>query len=198
MKLTIEDLKITKTFYRRNRDAFGNRTKEAYESQVKRKVNLVTGWLRFAHYLIDRLIIGVIVFGLDVLLMEVFSLNLTTNFGGEAIYMRFIPTIDYIVITFVYYFICEKMMQRTIGKFATGAVVINQYAEAPSDGSLIGRSLARVVPFEPLSCLSDRGWHDTWSKTYVVTAEERDRLKELLNEQGVFVSTSDDLSLIHI
>lgn len=193
MKLTIEDLKITKTFYRRNRDAFGNRTKEAYESQVKRKVRLVTGWLRFAHYLIDGLIIGVILFGFDMLMLEVFSLNLTANYGGGAFYMRFIPSIDNIIITFVYYFICEKTMQRTIGKFATGAVVINQYAETPSDGSLIGRSFARLVPFEPLSCLSDRGWHDTWSKTYVVTVEERDQLRDLLHEQGVFVSTHDDI-----
>jgi hypothetical protein len=85
-------------------------------------------------------------------------------------------------------------MKRTIGKFATDSVVINQYAETPDDGPLIGRSFSRLVPFEALSCLSDRGWHDTWSKTYVVTTEERDKLKKLLLEQdGVFISDRLDL-----
>jgi len=39
------------------------------------------------------------------------------------------------------------------------------------------------VPFEILSCLSDRGWHDRWSDTYVVPDEEYDKLKKLLDEQ---------------
>ena len=86
-------------------------------------------------------------------------------------------------------------MQRTVGKFATNSVVINQYAEAPDAGSLIGRSFARLVPFDAFSCLGgDRGWHDKWSKTYVVTTEERDKLRKLLNEQqGIFISDSEDL-----
>ena len=105
-----------------------------------------------------------------------------------------IPTFDNIIVTVAYYFICERTMQRTLGKFATNSVVINEYGEAPELGSLVGRSFSRLVPFEALSCLSDRGWHDRWSKTYVVTTEERDILKRLLNEQqGYFVSDNPDL-----
>lgn len=193
MRLTIEDLTVRRTFYKRDRDALGNRTKEPYEKDVKRKIQLVTGWLRFGHYLIDSLIIGVILIGFNFLMIELFHTSFATQLDGGGLYLRFVPSIDNIIVTVVYYFLCEKTMQRTIGKFATGAVVIDKYAETPNDGSLIGRSFARLVPFEALSCLSDRGWHDTWSKTYVVTVEERDRLRELLKEQGVFVSTHDDL-----
>ena len=193
MRKTIEDLTVTKTFYKRERDAVGNRTKEPYEKDVKRKIQVVTGWLRFAHYLIDALIIGVVVFGFNFLLIQFFSVELSSNFGGNGFYLRFIPSIDNIVITVVYYFLCEKFMQRTIGKFATNSVVIDQYAETPNDGSLIGRSFSRLVPFEPLSCLSDRGWHDTWSKTYVVTTQERDKLRKLLREQGTFISEREDI-----
>jgi hypothetical protein len=166
---------------------------------VKRKIQLVTGWLRFAHYFIDALIIGGLVFCLNLILIQVFQFEfisrISSNSNGIVTFIyRLIPSIDNIVITVVYYFICEKTMQRTIGKFATNSVVINQYAESPNDGSLIGRSFSRLVPFEALSCLSDRGWHDTWSKTYVVTTEERDKLKKRLLEQDrVFVCDRLDL-----
>ena len=84
-------------------------------------------------------------------------------------------------------------MQRTIGKFATKSVVINEYAQKPSNEQLIGRSFARLVPFEAFSCLADRGWHDTWSKTYVVTEKERDELQRLLNKhEGNILSNSED------
>lgn len=194
MRKTIEDLTIEKTFYKRDRDAFGNRTREPYQGTVKRKVKLVTGWLRFGHYIIDAIIIGVIVFAIEFVLIQLFSTQFFSRNDSNGIFLRFIPSIDNIIVTVAYYFVCEKTMQRTIGKFATNAVVINQYAEAPNDGSLIGRSFARLVPFEALSCLSDRGWHDTWSKTYVVTTEERDALQKLLREQdGSFISDREDL-----
>ena len=195
MRKTIEDLTIEKTFYKRDRDAFGNRTKEPYQGTVKRKVKLVTGWTRFGHYIIDALNIGVIVFAIEFVLIQLFNTQLFSRNDRNGVFlMSLIPSIDNIIITVAYYFVCEKTMQRTIGKFATNAVVINQYAEQPSDGSLIGRSFARLVPFEALSCLSDRGWHDTWSKTYVVTTEERDALKKLLSEQdGSFFSDREDL-----
>jgi uncharacterized RDD family membrane protein YckC len=194
MKLSIEKLTETKTFYKRDRDAFGNRTKEAYQKDVPRKVNVVTGWLRFAHYLIDAFIIGGILFGVNIAVMQGLNVGVSSELEINRITFNLIPTFDNIIVTVAYYFICEKTMQRTLGKFATNSVVINEYGEAPEFGSLVGRSFARLVPFEALSCLSDRGWHDRWSKTYVVTTEERDTLKKLLNEQqGYFVSDNPDL-----
>lgn len=194
MRKTIEQLTVNKTFYHRDRDIYGNRTKEPYLKAVPRKVQVVTGWLRFAHYLIDAIIIGVILFGINFALLEGLQLSFHSNSNSIGFMYQLIPSIDNIVVTVAYYFICEKTMQRTIGKFATNSVVINQYADAPEAGSLVGRSFARLVPFEALSCLSDRGWHDRWSKTYVVTTNERDKLKKLLNEQqGGFVSDHPDL-----
>jgi uncharacterized RDD family membrane protein YckC len=145
--------------------------------------------------MIDSLILGGVLFCINLVLIGggFYSGN---SFGFEAngYSYNFVPNIETIVVTVGYYFICEKTMQRTIGKFATKAVVINQYAEPADDGSLIGRSFSRLVPFEAFSCLSDRGWHDRWSKTYVVTTDERDKLKRLLNEQqGVFISDDPDL-----
>lgn len=194
MKRTIEELTVSKTFYKRDRDVFGNRTKEAYQKDVRRKVQVVTGWLRFAHYIIDSLIIGGILFGVNFALLHGIDTGISIGFEINGMSFNFLPNFDNIIVTVVYYFICEKTMQRTLGKFATNSVVINEYGEQPEFGSLIGRSFSRLVPFEALSCLSDRGWHDRWSKTYVVTIKERDILKKLMNEQrGVFISDHPDL-----
>jgi uncharacterized RDD family membrane protein YckC len=194
MKVTIEELTETKTFYKRDRDAFGNRTKEPYQTEVPRKVNVITGWLRFAHYILDSLIIGGVLFSVNFALMYGLEVGVSSEIEVNRVTYNLIPTFDNIIVTVAYYFICERTMQRTLGKFATNSVVINEYGEAPELGSLVGRSFSRLVPFEALSCLSDRGWHDRWSKTYVVTTEERDILKRLLNEQqGYFVSDNPDL-----
>ncbi|MCH2223496.1 MAG: RDD family protein [Crocinitomicaceae bacterium] len=192
MKRTIEDLKVNRTFYHRYRDSFGNRVNEPYEKPIKREVKVVKEWLRFGHYLIDAIILGLLNFCLDLLWVQSSSYD---SFAGINSYSyNLIPALDNIIVMVGYYFICEYTMQRTIGKFATNSVVINQYAEAPAPESLLGRSFARLVPFEALSCLSNRGWHDKWSKTYVVTTTERDNLKKLLYDQDeVFISDSKDL-----
>lgn len=192
MKKTIEDIKETKTHYKNHRDAFGNRTREPYEAQVKRPVNVVTGWTRFGHYIIDALIIGVIYGGFLLVVPSIQYLG-TISFFRLNDFEYSVSFVNYLVIV-AYYFTCEMTMQRTIGKFATNSVVINEYAEKPNSDNLLGRSFARLVPFEALSCFSDRGWHDRWSKTYVVKTSERDQLKRLLNQdQGVFISDSEDL-----
>lgn len=194
MKTTIGQLTIPRTFYKRDKDAFGNRTKEPYQKNIKRKIKLVTGWTRFAHYLIDAIIISLISFGFNLIWVQVFISGFPIRIENQGIVYNFIPKIEGLFITVAYYFICEYTMQRTIGKFATSSVVINKFAEAPEPASLLGRSFSRIVPFEALSYFSDRGWHDRWSKTYVVTNSERDQLKQLLNEQqGNFISDSEDL-----
>lgn len=187
MSVSIEELKEEKTFYKRERDALGNVSREPYQAKIKRKVNVVNGWQRFGHYMIDFVILYGMNFGLGFLIAVV---NPTSEILTEPLYSYAIGW----TILVAYYFISENTMQRTIGKFATKSVVINEYAQKPSNEQLIGRSFARLVPFEAFSCLADRGWHDTWSKTYVVTEKERDELQRLLNKhEGNILSNSEDL-----
>lgn len=194
MRATINNLTEVKTFYRRERDAYGNRTVEDYQRAMPRKVQLVTGFPRFGHYLIDALIIGILLACINIFLPERINLSYSAIFKVNSFVFNFLPSIEQIFITVVYYFTCEKAMQRTIGKFATNSVVINEYAEAPDFASLLGRSFARLVPFEAFSCIGERGWHDKWSKTYVVTTKERDTLRRLLNQkQGIFISDRPDI-----
>jgi hypothetical protein len=193
-KKTIEDLKLTKTFYKRERDAFGNRTKEPYQAQIKREVNFITGWPRFGHYMIDAVIIGLLVLGVEFISNIYIGPDIGLSGSSNGVDYNFLPSAPNIVITIAYYMICEATMQRTVGKFATNTVVIDQYAQATSKGALFGRTCARLVPFEAFSCLGKRGWHDRWSKTYVVKTEERDELLALLRDtDNMYINESEEI-----
>lgn len=194
MRVTINQITENKTFYKRERDAYGNRTVEDYQRDIPRKVQLVTGLTRLVHYVIDGLIIGVILVCSDVFLLHGIYLGYSFGFEVNGFVYNLLPTMDKIIITVGYYFICEKTMQRTIGKFVTNSVVINEYAEIPDNGSLLTRSFSRLVPFDAISFFNDRGWHDKWSRTYVVKTNERDTLRKLLNlQQGIFISERQDI-----
>lgn len=78
-----------------------------------------------------------------------------------------------IVAFFSYHLIFEFLFQKTIGKMFTGTKVVNMQGEKPSFLALLGRTLARYIPFEPLSFLfygayPTKGWHDRLSHTLVV------------------------------
>lgn len=82
-----------------------------------------------------------------------------------------------ICITVPYYFFSELLSQRTLGKLITGTIVVDAEGNKPTATSILIRSLSRVVPFDGLSFLGSnaRGWHDSWSKTYVVNKKKLDQ-----------------------
>jgi uncharacterized RDD family membrane protein YckC len=72
---------------------------------------------------------------------------------------------------FFYYTICEKAFRGyTLGKLITGTRAIRNDGSELTFKDAMLRSLTRMVPFEPFSALSDRPWHDRWTKTTVVKA----------------------------
>jgi uncharacterized RDD family membrane protein YckC len=79
-------------------------------------------------------------------------------------------TLVSLVVMFCYYAGFEALFGRTIGKLLTGTRVVTVTGARPALGQIALRTLSRMVPFEPFSCLSDPpiGWHDQWSGTRVV------------------------------
>ena len=68
-----------------------------------------------------------------------------------------------------YYILLEGTTGRTVGKLVMGTKVVSASGGVPTFGQIVGRSFARLVPFEPFSFLrSNSGWHDRWSGTRVV------------------------------
>ena len=85
-----------------------------------------------------------------------------------------------VLLFFDYYMLLETYMGRTFGKIATNSVVINEYGDDLKLSEAALRTVIRFVPFESLSCISDMGWHDKWSSTYVVSKEEREKIRKAL------------------
>jgi uncharacterized RDD family membrane protein YckC len=75
------------------------------------------------------------------------------------------------VLWIIYYILMEHFFGATIGKFITGTRVVNYSGGKPSFWQILGRSFARLIPFEPFSFFGkggSGGWHDSLSKTSVV------------------------------
>ena len=83
-------------------------------------------------------------------------------------------------IALFYYNVFEIFFARTIGKFITQTIVVDETGEKPNHEQILMRTLCRLIPFEILSFLGMpcRGWHDRISKTYVVNKELLDVKKK--------------------
>lgn len=78
-----------------------------------------------------------------------------------------------LTIAMSYYILMEALFQRTIAKFITNTKVVRDDGAPPNFGQIVGRSFARLIPFEAFSFLGGQnpvGWHDSLSGTRVVQA----------------------------
>lgn len=75
-----------------------------------------------------------------------------------------------LIIDLIYFNCFEILFARTIGKFITKTVVVDEYGRKPTINAILMRSICRAIPFEFLTFLGMpcRGWHDQFSNTYVV------------------------------
>jgi uncharacterized RDD family membrane protein YckC len=89
-----------------------------------------------------------------------------------------------IVISIVYYTLMEGFFGRSLGKFITGTIVVDENGEKPDFGTIFKRSLCRLIPFDAFSFLgsSGRGWHDSISDTYVVNKKALDEEVRMFHE----------------
>lgn len=76
----------------------------------------------------------------------------------------------------IYYLIFEATTGRSLGKLITGTKVVTaDQQHRASFLQILGRSIARLIPFEQFSILTSdhRMWHDSLSKTIVVDVRAR-------------------------
>ena len=85
-----------------------------------------------------------------------------------------------VCIILFYYNVFEIFTARTVGKFITQTIVVDENGEKPHHETILVRTLCRLIPFEILSFLGmpARGWHDSISKTYVVNKSLLDEKKK--------------------
>lgn len=165
-KAKITDIYLDTVLTRYERNIYGERERVAYEARVHRPVKTLEHGLRFTNFLID-----------------------SSSFLGIYIWAYWNEYIGIIALLmlafFVYYTVTEYYFQQTLGKVITRSVVINEYGERISLGQAALRTLIRMIPIAVFSFFgegADLGWHDEWTKTYVVSKKERDELLELLKD----------------
>ena len=158
------------------KDASGKRVRTQEEYWSVRPVNVITGGERFLHALLDSFIIAAVESVVSTIVIGLATSSFTFSFA-LVLGSFFTPT-GWIV-TYLYYMLCEWKFGSTPGKMVFGRVVIDKNGVKPDLQTLAARTLIRFIPFEAFSCLSDRGWHDKWSETFVV---HKDEAKILLQE----------------
>lgn len=184
--IKITDLTEVRFRTTHKKDRAGNRIKGREEYVAKRAVKSTRGGLRFVHYIVDFICIRIIIYVID-LIMSVILLTQEDMQSPETIIGIFFAGLFLQMLVYpLFYFFFEYKWQRTPAKFLTKSIVINEYGEKPDLRQCALRSLIRIVPFEAFSFLGDdnRGWHDRWSDTWVVSAEELQTLKRLQQEQA--------------
>lgn len=168
---------LTETRYRtvREKNATGKRIPKHIEYKAFREVNVISGGKRFAHSFVDGIVYYVIYYFVEYAWLSASNNNVLSN-----IITGFLISVIFMFSFPIYYIVFEHFLQRTPGKFLTKTLVIDIYGNKPDIGTNILRNIIRLVPFEAISCFfNERGWHDRWSDTYVVTEEEYIKIKEL-------------------
>ena len=128
---------------------------------------------RFANYLIDLIIWYIIA----MLLMIAFV------YGSKDETLLDNKIFGYVLTIFAmisYYIFFEGLTGQTIGKMITKTKVVNEAGGKATLSQIVGRSFARIIPFESFSFLGGgSGWHDTLPGTRVVNIESR-KIDELI------------------
>ena len=130
-------------------------------------LGLVGGGRRFVNSLVDSIVLWV----LFVVLAQLIALGTTP--GPRPVADGCSHGLFNMLVNILYFTGFEYCLGRTPGKFLTGTVVVNEQGLRPSLGQVLGRTFARFIPFEFVSFFGAeaRGWHDSLSKTLVVSVQ---------------------------
>lgn len=145
---------------------------------------------RFFNFCIDYLVRIIILLGIGVLLGLSDQFFMTDYVASLENINRLQEIFIELLLVSVYYLLMEILTSRSIGKYITGTMVVDQYGNKPSSQHIALRTLCRFIPFDPLSFLGTdgKGWHDQWSKTLVVDVKkfhEDKRRRHEFDELGV-------------
>ncbi len=130
--------------------------------------------LRFVNTIVDTIISSLVIFvaaiAIVVVIGAVWGEAGVQFYLGSQFFNSFLRFAYGILISLFYYIVLESLFGRTIGKLVTGTKVVNEFGGKASFGQILGRSFARMIPFEAFSFLGStgRGWHDSLPKTYVI------------------------------
>jgi uncharacterized RDD family membrane protein YckC len=120
---------------------------------------------RFIHVVVDGMVIYTTVYFLMVV-AAMLGLDPPSPNSEDG---KWVFRICFIITSVVLYTILEYSSQRSLGKYLTGTKVISLKGRPLTFGQSLLRSLLRFFPFDAFTFLAHAKWHDSWSKTMVVS-----------------------------
>ena len=142
------------------------------------KMQIASQGKRFVNLIVDNIIIQVLSAMAGFVLGIVFVATRVASDGtlsqADQTSLQIISFILGLFTAVGYFVVTEALFQRTLAKFLTGTIVVSQNGDRASFGQIIGRSFARLIPFEAFSFLGGKqpvGWHDSLSGTRVIEAK---------------------------
>ncbi len=141
---------------------------------------LATPQQRMLHLILDniaQMFLYVIVF---LVANEIAEANGNKDFISGYLKNDILQYTFYTFVTLFYYNVFEIFTGQTFGKLVTQTVVVTENGEKPHHEVILIRTLIRLVPLEFISFFGPlaRGWHDMFSKTYVVKKWELEQKKQ--------------------
>lgn len=148
---------------------------------------LASGNKRFFNYLVDYVITYIIAYLFGYALQYLIILLDSFGITGFGIWYfnsgTFTMFLIGLLLTLIYYFLMEMVWGRSVGKFVTGTIVVDENGVKPDAKVILKRTLCRCIPFDALTFFGgSRGWHDSISDTYVVNKKELDEEMNLFQE----------------
>ncbi len=150
------------------------------QSDANSKLTEADKGKRLLNYIIDAMAISLI----QTILVNTFGFLEKIPLGGSFFYGYKVVFGLNVFFTPIYYILAEYLSDgKTLGKLITKTRAVTLTGDKPTLNQIIGRSFARVIPFEPFSYLGDQtnGWHDRMSETIVID-EEKSLLPNADNE----------------
>ncbi len=135
-----------------------------FPESEKSKYIKASKYKRFLHLIIDSFLYIGLTFNAFIILPRDF-LNSLVQLLGE----RYALTFLFLFSSIIYYVFFEVLFQRTPAKYLTQTFVTGTEKIAVKSDTILARSFSRKIPFNTFSFLGDTGWHDSISKTKVLS-----------------------------
>lgn len=136
---------------------------------------LASRWRRFWTYVIDWVLTMV---GLSLLALTGYELFIVGS--GKSIPAEFLrSSAASLVLILLYYLPQESLFGWTVGKLILRTRIVGMDSQPAAFRQILGRTLARMIPFEPFSFFGNRpfGWHDSLSNTRVICLRKLAQLR---------------------
>lgn len=129
---------------------------------------------RLVNFLIDTIVYWIVAAVCGIIFSFIYFSSYITEYGytDPAVTNRFtiLLYVVFYIVYVVYFTMLEGILKgRTIGKYVSGTIAMNEDGTTLTWKKAFLRSLVRIIPFEPLIAIfTSYPWHDDFTSTVVV------------------------------